>query len=53
MCLADVSAADSGYGGDTMQKKPYKKPDIKSEEIDPGALGGALSGNGDNPYGGE
>jgi hypothetical protein len=48
VCLAGVLAADSGYGGNNIQKKPYVKPEIKSEVLEPGALGTALSGGDDD-----
>ena len=31
-----------------MQKKPYMKPEIKSEVLEPGALGAVLSGSNGN-----
>lgn len=47
LCLPggrDALATDSRRGGDTMTKEPYVKPQIRSEELEPGALGGNLSG---------
>lgn len=39
-----VTAAESSYGGDTMPKERYVKPEIRSEELEPGALACVLSG---------
>jgi ABC-type sulfate transport system substrate-binding protein len=43
--LLGMLAADSNYGGDSVQKKTYVKPKIRTEVFEPRALGDALSGS--------
>lgn len=34
----EAVAVESGHGGETMEKEPYVTPEVKSEEVAPGAL---------------